>query len=279
MTDESTAHRRATGRTSLRHLGDSPYSAVLGWALLIALLGVDVPLLQTMLAENTRSDEWQSWVIAAGFAVVLTATAWLATEFTLRAVEHRGRRHWVAAVGFWLLWLGGVAGSFVFRYLHPTEQFTPDTTTSSGIALGGGTPPVEPPVDVSMALLLTALVVLTGAVASGVGVFGHDDLQRQRRQSARRVQRLRWWVRSASTRFDRHTAAMEVQQAELDAVPMRLQYAVDQLVGIAASLKQRVRHLMAEAQGDPRATTALVRHHDAGPADPQPPGPTTWRAP
>lgn len=133
--------------------------------------------------------------------------------------------------------------------------------------------------DVSMALLLTVLLVLTGAVASGVGVFGHDDLQRQRRQSARRTQRLRWWVRSATKRFDRHDGAMEVQRAELEAVPMRLQYAVDQLVSLAASLKQRVRHLMAEAQGDPRATTALVCHQDAGPADSSPPGPTTWRTP
>lgn len=144
MTNELTAAYKTPGRTSLRHLGDSPYSAVLGWVLLIALLGVDVPLLKTMLAENTASAEWQSWVIAAGFAVTLTATAWLATEFTLRAVEHRGRRHALAAVGFWLLWLGGVAGSFVFRYLHPTDQFTSAGTTGSTMTLGGQTATEEP---------------------------------------------------------------------------------------------------------------------------------------
>ncbi|GAA3865274.1 hypothetical protein GCM10022243_34340 [Saccharothrix violaceirubra] len=260
-------------RTSLRHFGDSPYALIWSWLLLIGLLFVDVPLLKSALGAAAPTDHWwQSWLIAAGYGVALAATTWPASVFTLRRIEHGESRHLAAAVVFWVIWAAGVIASFVFRLLHPQG-----TTSADQDSFQLGEQPVETGTgpDPGNAVVLTLLVLMTGAVASGIAALGEDDLQRQRRRAARRVQRLTWRTRWANRRADRHGKAMEVQKDEIVRIEGRLAIAVEQTVGLARGLKHHVRHTIAVALGDPRATTAVTHAPDAAPADTRPTEGTT----
>lgn len=258
--DGKRAERNRRLRSSLRNVGDSPFAVVFAWMMLIALMGVDVPLLYTMLGQaDIESGELTNWVIATACAVALAAVAGYACELLLRWLDHRVEVHGISAAVLYLTWATGIGLATWFRLTHPIrsgagESIFPDSSSAETAPGAGG--------DIGMALLLSGLLMLTGAVAMGIIVLNHDLLQKQRRTSARRRWRLRRLLRHVRHVENHHDKAVAVQQTVIDGILGQATDAVKQVFYKATSLKEDVRHWMANALGDPAATSALTNHPD-----------------
>lgn len=241
-------------RGRLRHLGDSAFAAVATWVLLAALVCVDVPLLKPMVAAATDDQPVLSWTLTIGIGAALAACIGLATEYFLRYLERRAAGSVVAAAVLALLWAAAVGFSYFFR-----KAYAPATGNTDLSPILTGEAPAAPTGDPLLAALLTSLLILTGAIAAAVTALAHDEVQKDRRSSARRVLRLRIMRRWSLRTESRHATAAKCHRLEIDDIARRTKLAREQLAHTADSLKHQMRVKMAIALGDPMTTTALTR--------------------
>jgi hypothetical protein len=241
------------------HIGDRPYAAALTWTVLGVLFLVDIAALYLVISVAGNSDPVVGATLSIGIPLVLAINAAVIGQQLARWQADRNplRLGWAGVLAL------GYAAFVIIQHklrLFAEDMLVGDSGRSQITSdLLDATPPgpVAAGADGWLALLITALVAITGIVALVLSWAAEDDTQKHRRQTARVLARLQRKRRREANKHNKSYLAYTRQKENIGIVEEAKLNDLAALEARAEALKDTVREQMALHGDGPSYTEAL----------------------